>query len=573
MLDTTDFVIAAMLEDGIITQEVLDRASEHAAEHDVPLTEALVEQGAVTWQQLTITRALISECPYCDLACFDIDIRHSKLLPRVAAEKHHAFPLFVLGQVVTVGMTDPLDLTAVDQLRRLLRAEIEPVMCEPGALRDVIARAYSLSTGTEGSGPAEAASAADLLTGDEPIVAAVNQIIAQAIRDGASDVHIGPDENALHLRYRIDGSLQTRQGPPKSAHPGIVQRIKVMASLDLTQTRRPQDGKFRFTLENEPVDIRVSVIPTVHGENVVLRLLSSGAAIKGFRELGMSSAMIDEFKAVVDHPYGITLVTGPTGSGKTTTLYTALKMLNTPDRNVMTIEDPVEIRLAMARQVQVNTEIGMTFASALRAILRQDPDIVLVGEIRDQETAKIAVQAALTGHLVLSTLHTNDASGAVTRLKDLGCPAFAINAALLGVLAQRLAKKVCDGCAAPYAPSPALLRHFGLPETTTGFSRGGGCAKCRKTGFRGRMGVMELLGMTAALQRLIEQEASAARIRQQALDDGMRPMWLDGLDKARLGLTTVEELARIVAVNLDEDLGTPVAGTTATGPTEVRLSA
>ncbi len=574
MLDSTDFLIAALVEDSTVSQEAVDRAREHAAEHHVPVIEALVTQGTVTRQVLAVTRAVINECTFVDLGNYEVDIRNSRFLPRAAAERHAAFPLFNLGPLITVGMEDPLDLTAVDQLRRLLRAEIEPVMCEPAALRDLIARAYSL-TGAAETGSAIGSSAADLLTGDEPIVAAVNQILAQGITDNASDVHIGPDEHELHIRFRIDGSLQSRQGPPKSAHPGIVQRLKVMSSLDLTQTRRPQDGKFRYTHADKSVDIRVSVIPTIHGENVVLRLLATGASIKGFAELGMSPRMTEEFKRMIDRPHGIILVTGPTGSGKTTTLYTALKLVNTPDRNVMTIEDPVEIRLPLARQVQVNAEIGLTFAAALRAMLRQDPDVVLVGEIRDQETAKIAVQAALTGHLVFSSLHTNDAPGSVSRLKDLGAPTFAINSALLGALAQRLVKRVCDGCAGPYEPPEVLRRHFGLNVEDAGTTRGAGCARCRGTGYKGRVGVMEMMVMTPAIQSLVEENGSTEVIRVLAVAEGMRPMWKDGLEKARLGLTTLEELARVVAVNLDENTAVGGLGEVlrADSETRVRMSA
>jgi type II secretory ATPase GspE/PulE/Tfp pilus assembly ATPase PilB-like protein len=320
-----------------------------------------------------------------------------------------------------------------------------------------------------------------------------------------------------------------------------------MAGLDLTQTRRPQDGKFRFRHEGRSVDIRLSVIPTVAGENVVMRLLSGATSIRSFEDLGFSGELIEQFRRTVDHPHGMILVTGPTGSGKTTTLYTALAALNTPERNIITIEDPVEIRLPLIRQVQVNSAIGLTFATALRSVLRQDPDVVLVGEIRDDETARIAVQAALTGHLVLATLHTNDACGAVARLHDLGAPSFAINASVLCALAQRLVRRVCPDCASPDSPEPSLLRRFGVRLEDGQFQVGAGCGRCANLGVRGRLVVAEMLQMTGAIKDAIERDEPAARLRRIALQEGMRPMWLDGLDKARRGVTTLAEVGRVVA--------------------------
>lgn len=551
MIERNDYVISAMLEEGVVSRAQLDACSEYARSHELPLEEAIVVQGVVSRRQLAVCRAEIVECPYVDLDAFDVNIHNAHLLPQSVAQRLRAFPLFDLDRTVTVGMADPLDLAAVDQLRRMLKADVEPVLCEPQALTELIARAYSLTAGgMDGQGDEEGAGG--LLTGEEPMVAAVNQILAQAVREGASDIHIGPDEHDLHLRYRIDGRLQKRSGPPKSGHAGIVQRLKVMASLDLTQTRRPQDGKFRFTHAGKPVDVRLSLIPTIHGENVVMRLLTSGAAIKDFAELGVASDTVEQIEQLIAKPYGMLLVTGPTGSGKTTTLYTALKRLNSPDRNVMTIEDPVEIRLPLVRQLQVNSEIGLTFAGALRSILRQDPDVVLVGEIRDEETARIACQAALTGHFVLSSLHTNDAPGAIGRMREMGCPQFAINAALSGVLAQRLLRRVCTHCAAPEAPDDFLLHRFGL-DSPDGLVRGRGCQKCMSSGYRGRLAATELFLMDRTIQGLVERDAPPGAVRGAALNAGMRPMWRDGLEKARAGFTTLEEVARVIAIDAEED--------------------
>jgi len=549
VLETNDYIVAAMVEEGVVDRASVDRAKDLATRQRISVCEALVSQGSVTRQAVAITRATLIECLYVNLNDFDIDIRNARLLPRALAERHGAFPLFDLSGVMTLGMGDPLDLSAVDQIRALLRAEIEPVLCEPEALAALIERAYSMTSEVAGSAPTVSERQEELLTGEEPIVAAVNQILAQAVQDGASDIHINPDEKDLYLRYRIDGMLRSRHGPPRSAHSGIVQRLKVLSSLDLTQSRRPQDGKFRFMHEQKPIDVRVSVIPTIHGENVVMRILASGLSIRSFTDLGLSADHCTGLDDIMESPHGIFLVTGPTGSGKTTTLYTALKKVNTPDRNVMTIEDPVEIRLPMVRQVQVNTEIGLTFAAALRAILRQDPDIVLLGEIRDQETARIALQAALTGHLVLATLHTNDAPGAISRLRDLECPSFAINASLLGVLAQRLVKKVCQVCARPHTPAPSILRRLSIEPG--GLVKGAGCPACMTTGYKGRLVVAELLTVGSEIQNLIETEAGTADLRREAVRLGMKPMWRDGVEKAQLGQTTVEEVVRVIAVDLE----------------------
>lgn len=551
MQDRDTYILPAMLEAGLVTQTQLDTAAVEAARDRVSVLDALVAQNTITRRQIAITLAEIFECVFVDLAVFEINIRNTSILPRSTAQRLQAFPLFILDGSVCVGMADPLDLSAVDQLRRILKTEIEPVLCEPRELGELIARAYSMNAGDSGAG-VSAADSSSLVSGDEPMVAAVNQILGQAVREGASDVHLGPDESALHLRFRVDGSLQARHGPPISAHSGLVQRLKVMAALDLTQTRRPQDGKFRFTTGGRAVDVRLSIIPTIHGENVVMRLLASGQSIQDFGTLGISAGICDDIHSILAQPHGMFLVTGPTGSGKTTTLYTAINRLNSPDRNIMTIEDPVEIRLPLIRQVQVHPEIGLDFAGALRSILRQDPDVVLVGEIRDEETSRIACQAALTGHLVLSTLHTNDAPGAVGRLRDMGCPTFAVNAALLGILAQRLARKTCSHCSTSYVPEEFVLHQFGLDEAHAGFMRGSGCGKCMSTGFRGRIAMTELFRTSSQMRLLIEEEAPMARIRAAAIAEGMKPMWQDGLEKAMLGLTTLEEVGRGAPIDLDE---------------------
>jgi type IV pilus assembly protein PilB len=544
VLETGDFLIKELLENGIVDLGDVEQARAHAAQAGLCVSESLIEIGAVTSHALSIARAVIAELPYVDLDHYEFDMRNAELLPRSVAESLVAFPLFALGEGVTVGMLDPMDFRAVDQLRQHLRADVFAVAAEPEKLRRLITRAYSLKPVDRAEG--EHDGPRDLTTGEEPIVAAVNEIITQAIEQNASDIHINPDDHELHLRYRIDGVLHPRQGPALAAHGSLVRRLKVMAALDVTQTRRPQDGKIKFTRHGQDFDIRFSVIPTVSGENVVMRILRHNSAISSFEELGMSPDAVAGFTEAIGKPHGIILVTGPTGSGKTTTLYTALAQLNNPTRNIMTIEDPVEIRLPMVRQTQANPEIGLTFATALRSILRQDPDIVLVGEIRDRETAQIALQASLTGHLVLSTLHTNDAVGAVARLRDFGIPPFAINSALLCVGAQRLVRRVCPHCAKPCEPTADEMHVYGIdPAQRGGFVLGEGCAQCMNSGYKGRVGVYEVLRVTPSVQRVIEAEGSTNDLRDAASVSGMRLMWQDGLEKARQGKTSIEELAKV----------------------------
>ena len=563
MLDSNDILVRALLEEGVIDEAQAQRAQRHAAENALTVPDAIVALAMARSRDLAIARASICECPYVDIDAYHIDIRNASRLPRSLAEKIGAFPLFTMGDVATVGMLDPLNLRAVDQIRQALKIDVVVVLCDADPLRALIARAYSMAAaagdaGAHGEPQTPTSTESALVTGEEPIVAAVNQIMAGAIDDGASDIHINPDEHTLRLRYRVDGVLQERQGPPLSAHAGLVQRIKVMSHLDLTQTRRPQDGKFRFERRGQTIDVRVSIIPTVCGENVVLRLLRQSAAIKGFAELGFAPSESAPLEAALDHPHGLILVTGPTGSGKTTTLYTAIARLNTPGRNIVTIEDPVEIRMPIVRQVQVNAEIGMTFAGALRSVLRHDPDVVLVGEIRDQETAQIAVQASLTGHMVLSTLHTNDAVGAMARLRDFGVPPFAINSSVLAIVAQRLVRKVCDACAKPDHPEERALERFGVHDASGGnWRRGAGCARCAGAGYKGRIGIYEVLHVTQRVQSVIERSASPLDIREAALAEGMRPMWRDGVEKAMLGLTTLEEVAKAAASNADETGANP----------------
>ncbi|MCA9294028.1 MAG: type II/IV secretion system protein [Phycisphaerales bacterium] len=553
MISSDDYLVQWLLDTGMVDQAGVDSATAVAASDRLGIGEAFVAAGVLSDRDVAVARAGLCECPFVDLEHYEISINNASLIPRSAAETLGVFTLFVIDGVATVGMTDPLNLKAIDQARASLKAEIEPVLCIPGQLQELIAKAYSLVSTSSGARrePREHISD-DLVTGEEPIVAAVNHIIASALEDDASDVHISPTEHEIQLRYRIDGHLQGRQGPPLSAHPAIVQRLKVMAKLDLTQTRRPQDGKFRFEHHNHRCEVRLSTIPTVCGENVVMRLLRPHGAILDFDTLGIPTQAVQSLNDILTHPHGMLLVTGPTGSGKTSTLYTAVKRLNTPDRNVVTIEDPVEIRMHGVRQVQTNADIGLTFAAALRSILRQDPDVVLLGEVRDAETALISTQASLTGHLVLSTLHTNDAAGSIARLKDLGVPPFVINSALLAVIAQRLVRRLCKDCSRPHTPDETLLRRFGLKDGGE-FRRGAGCAACGTSGYRGRIGIYELFRMDSQAAAMIDNDATTQELnaymfsRSNMPKGSYGPMWLDGVTKARMGITSLEEVGHAVA--------------------------
>lgn len=544
MLDSTHFLVRTLLDDGEITRETLAAAQKRAADSGGDLLRALTQVGGITTKRLSIVRAKICEYPFVDLEHYDIDIRHAKLYPRSAAERDQVFPLFIIDGVATIGMVDPMNIRAIDQARQLLRCEVDPVVCDPEQIRTLIGRAYSIVRAANDNPQAHEDRRADSGNEEEPIVAAVNQIIAAAVACGASDIHLNPDDRDLHLRYRVDGVLRTQQAPGRSAHDALVQRLKVMAGLDVTQTRRPQDGKFRFEIGETYVDVRLSLLPTIHGENAVLRLLRPAAAIGTIDDLDMPSRAAAAFKRALTRPNGMILVTGPTGSGKTTTLYTALASLNSPDRNIMTIEDPVELRLPLIRQVQANHEIGFGFAEALRSILRQDPDVVLVGEIRDTDTARIATRAAMTGHLVLSTLHTNDAVGAVPRLLDMGVPDYAVNGSLLGVIAQRLVRRVCDSCAQPDAADEQTLQRLGIDHGGS-FVSASGCPRCNGTGYTGRLGVFEMLEMSHEVRAHIEQSGSAADLLRIAAEQGMESMLTDGIRKARQGLTTLEEISRL----------------------------
>ncbi|MGK7345702.1 MAG: type II secretion system ATPase GspE [Candidatus Nitrospinota bacterium M3_3B_026] len=465
---------------------------------------------------------------------------------------------------LVVATARPLDVQPLDDLRLLYGKPVKIAVADEQTLTDAINKAYDMSANTareiidniteeEDINQLVHGLPEDLLETSEeaPVIRLVNSVLVQAAKERASDIHVEPYERDLVVRLRVDGSLRDVAHPPKSLQPLIVSRIKVMAGLDIAEKRLPQDGRLKIVIAGKDIDIRISVIPTSHGERVVMRLLDKSSMLLGFKNIGMKGQVEKDFKKLIQAPHGILLVCGPTGSGKTTTLYTALSHINSPDKNIITVEDPVEYQLKGIGQMQVNTKIGLTFASGLRSILRQDPDIIMVGEIRDLETAQIAVQASLTGHLVFSTLHTNDAAGAVTRLEDMGIEPFLISSSLLGVMAQRLARVLCPACRRPYKPEPEHLRELGLSPAFAPagavFHHPAGCEKCAGSGYRGRVGIFELLMVDENIRSLILKGADATGIRKTAAGKGFRTMREYGASLALEGVTSLEEVARVTA--------------------------
>jgi type IV pilus assembly protein PilB len=418
-------------------------------------------------------------------------------------------------------------------------------------LRDVVKEAEKPAEGVEVQAKISEEIDIDRLATDSedaPVIKIVNLIMVQAIREKASDIHIEPFQNSLKLRYRVDGDLAAAESPPKALQLAITSRIKILAGLNIAERRVPQDGRFRVKVMGKEVDLRVSVLPTSHGEKVVIRILDKTALTGSIDQMGLDEETLLKFRKAIDAPHGMILVTGPTGSGKTTTLYSVLQELNNPQYNIVTVEDPIEYELNGINQVSVRNDIGLDFASALRSILRQDPDIVMVGEIRDNETADIAVKAALTGHQVLSTLHTNDAAGAITRLDDMGIEPFLISSSILMTCAQRLVRKICTNCREEFMPEPEIFTRLGVePKAETVFYRGSGCDRCKGRGYLGRLAIIEALTVTEAVRRLIMKRASAAVIKNQAVTEGMKTLRMAGIDKALEGQTTLEEVLRVAA--------------------------
>jgi type II secretory ATPase GspE/PulE/Tfp pilus assembly ATPase PilB-like protein len=546
---------ARLVGDGALTAPQLDEMVASALADSKPLDEALVDAGLVLAEKVASCMAMELGVPFVDPDAFEIQRANAALVPEELVRRHDMFPLFNVGGVITLGMSDPSDLAVIDQVRLRASAQVDQCMVLPSAIAPLIERAYGSAAAAALQLDAELKAADD----DDPdeassneIVRLVRSMVEDSARDGVSDVHIEPERDKMRVRVRLDGILHERSVHPLKQHAPIVSRIKVMAKLDIAETRRPQDGHFSLKSSAGNVDVRVSTLPTVYGENVVLRLLFSDGKAAGLDELGMSEGTLTSLEHFLAQPNGMILVTGPTGSGKTTTLYAALTRLSTIESSVVTVEDPVEKRMPLVRQTEVNVKAGLTFASGLRSILRQDPDVIMIGEIRDHETAEIAVQSALTGHMVLSTLHTNSAAGAIIRLGEIGVPPFLITASLRAVLSQRLARRICEACSESVQPDPQLVAGFGLEDSPEiDYKAGAGCKRCFQTGYQGRVGIYELLPLTNKLSASLLGGASRDVIEREAEAAVTTDLRGDGLRRVREGLTTLEEVARIAGLDLD----------------------
>ena len=520
-----------------------------------PLADAAVACGLVEKPVLLARIAGHLGCPYVTDPPDTLSREVVALLPAPLARTYGVIPLRAAGQAIELLAADPFDTQVADELSFALSRKVRLLVCDPVRIDGLLSQYYgdeALSTDGAKStiAPAEDESLTpeiEATAGQAPVIRFVNHVLAQAIRARASDVHFEPFEHEFKIRYRVDGVLMEMTPPPKVLARPITSRIKVLANLNIAERRVPQDGRIRITLGGRPVDLRVSTLPTQFGESVVLRVLDQSAVQLDLAGLGLPEDVLSAVQQIIRRPNGILLVTGPTGSGKTTTLYSGLRAINGPGLKLLTIEDPVEYEIEGVMQVPINPAAGLTFASALRAFLRQDPDVIMVGEIRDLETAQIAIQASLTGHLVLSTLHTNDAPGALTRLLDMGVEPFLAASTIEGVLAQRLVRRICPDCRAAYDPPPDLLAQLGLPAGTREkhrFFQGAGCAHCGGTGFRGRTGIFEWLGLSEPLRELVTGKAPAFQIQQKARELGLRSLREDALRAVFSGATTLNEISR-----------------------------
>lgn len=538
-----------LVENGIISQEQLEEALVEQRKTKRKLGDLLITQGYITEQQLIEVLEFQLGIPHVSLFKYQIDPAITQIIPESMAKRYQVLPFMKEGSKLMVAMADPLDYFAIEDLRMSTGFRIEPAISSRDELTRAIARHYgmrdSMSQMMVELPTQEEIEETEITDEDSPIVRLVNQMIQQAVSLRASDIHVDPGENNLSIRYRIDGTLRTERIIPKQMQGFITARLKIMARLNIAERRLPQDGRIKMQFDYKMVDIRVSSLPTMHGEKIVLRLLDLSTGVKSVDTLGFSDVNADAFRDMISKPYGILLITGPTGSGKSTTLYSALSQLNTENANIITIEDPVEYQLEGVNQVHVNPAIGLTFAAGLRSILRQDPNIVMVGEIRDTETAEIAVRASLTGHLVLSTLHTNDAISTISRLRDMGVEPYLIASSLLGVVAQRLVRKICPDCKEEHKPTEQesiMLRRYGLPAEV--IYRGRGCGNCNNTGYRGRIAIHEVLTINDPLRQLITDSASIEQLRAAGREQGMIELVEDGFVKVSKGITTLQEVIR-----------------------------
>ncbi|MGE3541441.1 MAG: type II secretion system ATPase GspE [Candidatus Tectimicrobiota bacterium] len=548
-----------------LTPEQLARAEELSAQRGMPLEAVLVQQRFLAEEEVLQAQGQQLGLLYMkELPESEFDVSLMVQLPLQFARQHKLVPVRKQDGVVLVAMSQAFNLQPLDDVSTLLKAPVEPVLSPEREVIGALNRLYDAGARTAAKVIEDLDAQAlgrlahdlegpqDILDHDAeaPIIQLVNLILSQAVRDRASDIHIEPFERTLKVRYRIDGVLHEVLSPPKALQPRIISRLKVMADLNIAETRLPQDGRIAIRVRNREIDIRVSVVPTAFGERLVLRLLDKSGAMLSLEDIGFEQELFPLYTRMIHRSHGIILVTGPTGSGKTTTLYATLQRLNSTELNIITVEDPIEYQLGGVGQIQVNPKIELTFANGLRSILRQDPDIIMVGEIRDRETAEIAIQASLTGHLVFSTLHTNDAPSAVTRLIDMGVEPFLIASSVLSMMAQRLVRLICPACRTPFDPEEETLRELGLTRADLAqhaghLFQGRGCEACRQTGYRGRTGIYELLLIDDPVRNLIMQRANASMIKTDAVGRGMRSLMQAGAQKVLRGLTTPEEVLRV----------------------------
>ncbi len=556
-----------LIEDGLLLPNQLAEATQIQKTQGGRLLKILTDKQFVSDQDMAFSMGRCLNTPPINLAKVRVPEEILNLVPREMAKAHKLVPVARLQGKLFVAMADPTNVLAVDDLKRRVQLEIVPMIATERAVGEALSGVHS--TGTQMSEVlkqvADEAASADVEvqqlkredidldrlatdSEDAPVIKIVNLILAQAIREKASDIHIEPFQRTLKLRYRIDGELIQAESPPKALQLAITSRIKILAGLNIAERRIPQDGRFRIRVMGKDIDLRISILPTQHGEKVVIRILDKTALAGSIDTMGMDEDTVARFRKAIDAPHGMILVTGPTGSGKTTTLYSVLQELNSPNYNIVTVEDPIEYELMGVNQVAARADIGLDFASALRSILRQDPDIVMVGEIRDNETADIAVKAALTGHQVLSTLHTNDAAGAIARLDDMGIEPFLISSSVIMACAQRLIRRVCVNCREEFVPEPEMFERLGMaPTEGQTFFHGVGCDRCKGRGYSGRAAIIEALTVSESIRRLIIKRASAAVIKNQAIAEGMKTLRMVGLDKALEGITTLEEVWRVTA--------------------------
>jgi len=545
-----------LVQSGRLSAEQLANGMAQAAREAAPLGDALAKLGYVSPDEILQATAEYLDLPIVSLAEMPPDPAAVGLVPREFALRRQVLPLNIQDGTLTVALGNPLDLQIADDLRLATGMAVRPVIARAAEIRRALEQfamermIQDVSENEVEAGLDDGADIVDLqkMAREALVVQLVNMLIHQAVQEGASDIHVEPFERQLKVRYRIDGVLREVSAPPKRLQSAVISRIKILAEMNIAERRLPQDGRIRLRVSGRQIDIRVSSVPTLYGESVVMRILDKSTALIGLEELGMPPAPLARFRRLITRPHGILLVTGPTGSGKTTSLYAALSEIYSETKKIITIEDPVEYQLTGINQIHVRAQIGLTFSSGLRNIVRQDPDVIMVGEIRDRETAEIAIQAALTGHMVFSTLHKNDAAGAITRLLDIGVEPYLAACSLVGCVAQRLVRQNCNGCKAPTQYPEEALREIGIDPFGTdvaGLRKGTGCEACGGTGYRRRIGVFELLPIEDNVRKMIMDRTPANTIKQYAVAEGMKTLLMDGREKICAGLTTIEEVLRV----------------------------